>query len=106
MAELQEVVRRLCSIREVEEELDTWFKHSLQRTHSQKLPHQHRQKGLGPILQRNGSLQWQGHEGGRDFPQSQRCPRTTATQLYRVKKGDPGGEYGSPVCSLCNNQCN
>lgn len=72
VAELQEAVRRLRSIREAEEELDTWFQ--VQTT--VKLPpaaktspsSTHRRRGGGAIMKGNGSLQQQGPEGGRDFP--------------------------------------
>ena len=46
VAELQETVRRLYGVREAKEELNSWFKHSLQWTHRpwpdrQKLPRVH-----------------------------------------------------------------
>ena len=50
VAALQEAVRRLRSIREAEKDLDSWFQAQSAvgpQPNSQKLPHQHTQKGGG-----------------------------------------------------------
>ena len=91
VAELQEVVRRLCSIREAEKELDSWFHAQSavdpQPTDTQpKTPPSAHTEGRGPIMQKNGSLQWQGPAGGRDFFQSLRCPCRTASLLCTLKR--------------------
>jgi len=50
VAELQEMMRRQCNIRETEKELHSWFQVQSAmnpQPSSQKLPHQHTQKGGG-----------------------------------------------------------
>lgn len=71
VAELQEAARRLCNIREAEKELDSCFQVQClldPQQNSQKIPHQHTQKGGMPTVWKNGSLQWQGSVGGKEYP--------------------------------------
>lgn len=56
---------------------------------SQKLPPSHTEKGGGPVVQKDGSLQEQGPAGGRDFPQRLRCCCRTALLLCRLKEKRP-----------------
>jgi len=70
VAELQEMVRRLRSIREAEKEMDSRFQWQTAADpwpNSQKLLHQHTQNWGDTIVEENGSLQGQGPAGGRDF---------------------------------------
>jgi len=92
--ELQEMVRRSCNIREAEKEICNWFQVQsavdLQPMAKQpKTPPLAHTEGRGEqIMQKNGSLQWQGPAGGRDFPRSLRCPGKTASPLCRQKRGE------------------
>lgn len=54
VGELQELVRRLNNIREIEEKIHSWFQALSVSDQQPKIPHKYTKKGGMPMMQKNG----------------------------------------------------